>query len=228
MFYAGLVFLSMTAGIFVQQEPRVLLQHLPFETLLYETYPELANPEPTVYVFSELREVRPPRQAERWFEEMKTCLISEGQKIREYLPIDEVKFYEFTMSWGLKNHRGVELRGVWFVESIAYHDVLTVSMKEQTIRHEMIHHLIGLTHHPLTPRVVGQCMPALMLDERKDKDAGSARTGGALPPRFWRLRNERMGPVPFGRDGVVGVPRIQVGPLRGARGTGLLPSVRTP
>lgn len=228
MLIAGLVFLSMLAGMFTQQEPRVLLQHLPFETLLYKTYPELTKPEPTVYVFEGLREVRAPRQAERWLEEMRVCLVSEGKEIREHTSMDETKFYQYAAAWSMKNHRATELRGVWFVESIATHDVLDSSMLEQTIRHEMVHHLIGLTYHPLTPKIVGRCMPILLMDERKDKDAGSTKPSRALPPGFRGIRGQRVGPGTLGRDGVLGSPRVFVEPQRCTRGAGILSKVCAP
>jgi hypothetical protein len=225
---ACLALLVFAASALGQEAPRTLTTYPPFEAVLYEAFPELADPEPAEYFFVDLRQVRTPRHALRWFREMRECLEGEGLEIREHIPLKDIKFYRYSAAWAMRNHRATELRGVWFVESVAYHDILNSSMAEQTIRHEFIHHLIGLTHHPLTPVIVGRCMPALMLDERKYKDAGSKRPRGALPQGFWRLRNERVGPVPLGRDGVVGRSGIEVGSLRGARGAWVLPALRTP
>jgi hypothetical protein len=217
------------ATIVVAQDiPDTLVRAKFLEDELFALYPEFDDGD-NRYYFEELRPIQMPAEAWRWYRETKLCLQKEGKELTEHVSFNEIKWFEYASGWNFRDHRAVELRGAWFGKSIVLHNVMTGDYLEETIRHEMVHALIGLTTHPLTATVVGRCQPGLMLDSRKDGSrAEPTRTRRAFPWGVRSFRDERMGPrSPFG-DGGVGGPGEQLGPMGLPGGDWIPQDVRRP
>lgn len=165
-----------------EEPPAVLVREPMFNAILAEHFPQLSRQE---YYFDNLRPAPWTEDNHRWFYEMRDCLKDEGFEIRDYLRLEHVQLYLFDEGWSLARSRGSELDGGWFVKYIILDGALGAVLHEITMRHEFVHHFIGLTHHPLTEEEVGECRPNIMLDRLKD--AKPTRSRRTFSSRSWRL-----------------------------------------
>ena len=202
-----------------QEAPEFLIRAQHFEEAYFAEYPdhrfgrsvrgELLMKR---YFFRDLREAQMGPEGLRFFREAEECLKSEGIETRDYVPYHQIQWYLYKEGWSLVGHNASEFRGAWFVTHIVLKDDMVGRVLEETIRHEIIHHMVGPTQHPLMPGQVGRCLPALMLDEREEEDARVTRTRRAFPFGFSTVRGKRLGPRSKFRDELMGRPGVPLGP----------------
>jgi len=225
----GLVVLAIGAAgnglITAQEAPEVFTrQPVAWEERLFEEFPVFAAMDPRPkWVFDQLQPAAGPKYGKRWFKEMRECLVEEGYELRDHLDYEDLKFYLFREGWSFRDHGGTQLRGVWYPGVLLLE--IATGKTELTIRHEMVHELIGLTRHPMTASVVGRCQPGLMLD---GEHARAKRTRRAFPFGRFGFPLERVGPRPGFRDELMGGTGVQLGPLGYPRGAVVLPEVYHP
>jgi len=198
-----------------QDVPDFLIRNDQIAEELWEKYPSMKAYDNSYY-FQDIRPVTMAPEGLRWFREMEACFRQNDIEIIDHIPYHRIQFKLFKQGWNMKDHQAVEIAGAWFVHTIVLKDDLPGDRLEQVVRHEFVHHLIGLTTHPLTPANVGPCQPLLMLDRRKNKDndrAEPTRPRGAFPGGWGAFRDERMGPQPPLGDGGMGGPGEWVGPM---------------
>ncbi len=200
-------------------------QPIAWEQRLFDEFPEwVAGMEPALpkWVFDGLRPSEGPKQGERWYREMRACLVDEGYELRATVAdYEDLKFYLFREGWSFRDHRGTQLKGAWYPGIIVLE--IAEGRTELTIRHEMIHELIGLTRHPLTASVVGPCQPGLMLDRLHGAESQDPRR--ALPFGRFGFPQQRVGPRTRFHYELMGGAGVQLGPLRNPRGAGLFREV---
>jgi len=195
-----------------------------FEKILTEHFPLL---EGNRYYFDNLRPAPWPKKAHRWFYEMRDCLADEGFEIRDYEELEDMQLYLYDEGWSFRYSRGSEIDGAWFIKYIVLDANLYSVLHEITLRHEFIHHFIGLTYHPLTEDEVGQCIPGRMVDSRR-KRAEPARPSRAFPRRPWRIHRQRVGRRPPRGDELLGGAGVRLGPLGDPGRARILPEIHRP
>lgn len=190
-FWLSMVAVGAVWGQEVEEIPKVLVQAPTFDDPLYEEYDDLEHRE---FYFRGLRRTVLHPEWKVWYEEHQECLLQEGWVLRENrLPLSEVMFYFFDEGWRHVRYEGGQIRGVWAVTRIGimYEPGNPVEM-EDTVRHELVHHLIGRTDHPMA-WVVGRCAPIVLAGEL---DAELSRVGRTFPFGVRRIPGQRVGPRP--------------------------------
>jgi len=204
-----------------QEAPEFLIRAKHFEEAYFSEYPENRfgrSPRGELllkrYFFRDLRKAQMGPEGLRFYREAEECLKHEGIETRDYAPYHQIQWHLFAEGWSFVGSRASEFKGAWFIDSIVLKDDLAGQDLEQTIRHELIHLMVGPTQHPMMPDEVGHCLPALMLDEREVQDAGFTRSSRAFPFGFSTVRGERVGPRSKFRHEQLGGTGVPLGPRR--------------